>query len=338
MDLFHETALPGAAEGEKQRLHFHEFMIRVHKKMHELQCSQEVSVVSTKLGRLVHKREPLPGHPVDLAAQAMAQDCSRLLCLDEMQVTDVADAMILRRSFEVLMRQGVSVVFTANVPPEGLYSDPFLAQSREFFLPFIELLYGACAVQKLGAGGIDYRTAPPPDAAVAAEFADLVKTMPQGGYYDTADAPQALDAAWARATAGHRVQPRDITVEFQRTARIDAAADRHARVAFTTLCQGGAMGWGAADFVALSGAFDTIFVEGVHQFAATQRDEARRFVLLIDALYEQRVQAFFSAACPASRIFHKVAHREECKLEEKLSYMRAVSRLQEMMRVGALAA
>jgi len=332
MDLFFNTTLSEAAEGEKLRMHFHEFMMAVHKEMHALQQSQETEAVRTKSGLMVHRRKALKGHPVILAAQNIARTrCRQLLCLDEMQVTDVADAMILRRLFEGLVSEGVCIVFTSNVPPEGLYSDPYLSQSREFFLPFIELLYGHCTVQVVGEGRLDYRSLPPVGSSLAEEYGELVKATPRGGYFTDMD---ELDRAWSAVSAGVQ-EAATIEVEFGRELDIQKACPDGAWLDFDYLCSKN-RALGAADFVALSSAYEHLFVAGIEPLAASQRDEARRLVILIDTIYEQRVRLTCGADCEPQQIFQNILKLEDCRLEEKLSYMRAVSRLQEMRRTGAV--
>merc|ERR1711871_1522662 len=243
-------------------------MIEVHKEMHRVEQAQEVQVVKMPhTGLPVYRRKPLTRHPVQLAAENIANSrCQRLLCLDEMQVTDIADAMILRKLFASLVSQGVCVVFTSNVPPEGLYSDPYLARSREYFLPFISLLYSTCCVQMVGQRGQDYRTLPSPSPDVAQEYSHLVKNTPSGGFFTDED---ALEKAWQHVTAGTEERPLQLAVEFNRQLSVPrTATSRTCRAAwfnFLQLCSKLADGnaLGAADFLALSSEFEEVFMAGL---------------------------------------------------------------------------
>ena len=335
MDLFYRTTLVDAEDGAKLRIHFHEFMIKVHEKMHHIQNKAPTKVVLTKSGRKIFKREPLEEHPVDLAARAIAEhECRRLLCLDEIQVTDSADAMIVRHLFEALAREGVAVVFTANVPPEGLYSNPFLAQSREFFEPFVALIRDTMQVV-LVQGGIDYRTVPVPESEATDELATLINGIRVGAYVDTSGtvSTDAFEEPWRQALGGRpEPPPTSLTTAFGRSLEVVRHAGESARFSFDELCRRHPDGTslGAPDFVALSEAYSTVFVSGLRPLRPHEREEARRLVLLVDTLYEGQVRLYCSASCRPGDIFEAVRRHDECKLEEKLGYARAASRLRQM--------
>jgi len=336
MDLFYRTTLADGEEGggAKLRLHYHEFMIKVHQMMHQIENAAPARVVLTKSGRKIFKREPLDEHPIDLVAKAVAtHECRQLLCLDEIQVTDSADAMILRHLFEALAREGVCVVFTANVPPEGLYSNPFLTQSREFFEPFVALVRSTMQVI-LVQGSLDYRSIPVPEQGDDDDqFNMLVNGVRVGGYIDSS----SLEARWLETLAGQKEEHVSLITAFGRTLEVERRAGDAARFSFDTLCQrhGDGESLGAPDFVALSEAYRTVFVSDLRPLQPSEREEARRLVLLVDTLYEAQVQLYCSASCDPGFIFKAVSQNDECKLEEKLGYARAVSRLKQMTAAAA---
>jgi cell division protein ZapE len=254
MDLFFDTA-PVASE-HKRRVHFHTFMQEVHRRMHMLRGSGETA--------------DLIGAVADEIAQS-----AWLLCFDEFQVTNIADAMILGRLFEALFARGVVVVATSNRAPDRLYERGL---QRELFLPFIELLKDKLDVLCLD-GETDWRRARirgmkvyhtplgrEADEALAAAFRTLTDDDPDAG----------------AAT---------LTVQGRRLD-IPLAARGVARFTFVDLC---ARPLGAADYFALATHFHTLIVSGIPRMNADRRNEAIRFTTLIDALYEHRVNLICSA-------------------------------------------
>jgi cell division protein ZapE len=262
MDLFFDTA-PVAPE-HKRRVHFHTFMQDVHQRMHALRGDAGTS---------------------DLIG-AVADEIARsawLLCFDEFQVTNIADAMILGRLFEALFARGVVVVATSNRAPDRLYERGL---QRELFLPFIELLKDKLDVLCLD-GETDWRRARirgmkvyhtplgrAADEALAAAFRTLTDDDPDAG-----------------ATT--------LTVQGRRLD-IPLAARGVARFTFADLC---ARPLGAADYFALATHFHTLIVAGIPRMNADNRNEAIRFTTLIDALYEHRVNLICSAAAPPDELY-----------------------------------
>jgi len=278
MDLFFEAA-PVAA---KRRVHFHAFMQEVHDRLHALRAD-----------------EP-EGDALAALAAALAED-SWLLCFDEFQVVNIADAMILARLFGALFEHGVIVVATSNTAPDRLYEGGL---QRENFLPFVALLKDRLDVLELD-GGIDYRRR---------ALARLqVYHWPLDGV-----AAAALDAAFAELTAGAAVGPVDIRIKGRRL-RVPAAARGVARLGFAELCEAAL---GPADYLALAQAFHSLVLADVPCMTPAQRNEARRFMTLIDALYEHRVDLVMSADGPPEALYPDGHGAEEFK--------RTVSRLIEM--------
>ncbi len=293
MDLFFEAA-PLAA---KRRVHFHAFMADVHSRIHRR--------------RQMRKRgEVLGDDPIAPVALALASE-ETLLCFDEFSVRDIADAMILARLFGALFAAGVVVVSTSNVAPDDLYEDGL---NRALFVPFLGLLAERMEVVELGAR-TDYR---------------LQKLARAPVYYcpDDAVADAAMDAAFLHMTG----QPRGRSCELPllgRTVQVPQAVNGVARFDFDDLCR---RPLGAADFLALAQHFHTIFVDHVPVLPEAERNAAKRFIMLIDALYDRRVKFVASAAAEPDALYqgHSGA--------EAFEFARAASRLIEMRSIDYLAA
>ncbi|MDQ1196909.1 cell division protein ZapE [Agrobacterium sp. SORGH_AS 787] len=257
MDMFFQMA----PVEKKRRCHFHEFMADVHNRVHAHR--QKLKNGETK------QADPIP--PV--AAQLLAE--AELLCFDEFTVTDIADAMILARLFTELFANGCTLVTTSNVVPDNLYKDGL---NRGLFLPFIDLLKENVEVVSLDSP-IDYRM-------------EKVKSLPV--YVTPLDgaADQAMDMAWHHLTAGQSVGPVEIEMKG-RSILVPRAAGRVARFTFRDLCE---KPLGASDFLAIADRFDTVFIDHIPMLSADRRNETKRFIILIDALYDHTVRLFASAA------------------------------------------
>ena len=278
MDLFASAV----RDVPRRRVHFHEFMLEVQHRLHDL-------------------REAGPAEdPLQTLAVEIARDC-RLLCFDEFHVVDIADAMILGRLFEGLFERGVVMVATSNWPPDRLYENGL---NRDRFLPFIALLKTKVDMVALD-GSVDYRLERLRDLPVYHE--------PLGP-----EADAALDTAFAALTDGAAPAPVDVAVG-SRTLHVPCAAGRVARFSFADLCN---RPLGAADYLALTERFHTLFLDGVPVLAPNRRNEARRFMTLVDALYERRMMLFLSAAAPAERLYPTG--------DGAFEFQRTVSRLLEM--------
>ena len=278
MDLF-AADLDGV---RYRRVHFHEFMLEVQRRLHGLRANG---------GRQ---------DPLDALAAEIAKE-QRLLCFDEFHVVDIADAMILGRLFEGLFERGLVMVATSNWPPDRLYENGL---NRDRFLPFIALLKSKVDIVALD-GPTDYRLDRLRDLAVYHH--------PLG---PAADA--ALDAAFAALTDGVEPEPLDLAVGT-RTLHVPLATAGVARFAFADLCN---RPLGAADYLALTERFHTLFLEGVPVLTPNRRNEARRFMTLIDALYERRMMLFVSAEAPAEALYPAG--------DGAFEFQRTVSRLLEM--------
>jgi cell division protein ZapE len=276
MDLFfNEVAFPA-----KRRAHFHGFMQDIHGRLHRARQ---------------RSRDAIAAVATDIA------DETRLLCLDEMQITDIADAMIVGRLFTVLFQRGLVLVTTSNIPPDALYRHGL---NRQLFSPFITLLYERLSIMAID-DGVDYRL-----GRVKAHETFITPLGP------TAD--DSLADLWARLTDGEAGGPEEIEI-LGRQLKVPHAAHGCARFTFADLCEAPL---GPADYLAIAGRYRVVFVEKIPALAAHQRNEARRFVILIDTLYDARVRLVASSALPPEAIYGGDDHRFELA--------RTVSRLKEM--------
>jgi cell division protein ZapE len=285
MDLFVE-AVPVK---DKARVHFHAFMLDVH-------------------ARIAAARARREGDPIAAAARAIAGE-TWLLCFDELQVTDIADAMILGRLFEALSARGVTFVATSNRAPEGLYKDGI---NRQLFLPFIDLLNERMEVVELDAER-DYRLARL--EAAPTWFAPLSR-----------DSEVALDAVWSRMAGGERERSETLDL-LGRTLEVPRAAGGAARFTFEQLC---ARPLGAADYLALARRYHTLFVDRIPRLTPDKRNEAKRFVTLIDALYEHKTKLAASADAEPGDLYTEG--------DGSFEFERTASRLIEMRSRDYLAA
>ncbi len=256
MDLFFDVV----PVKRKRRAHFHSFMADVHGRIHAHR--QALKEGKTK------QEDPIP--PV---AQAIANE-SVLICFDEFHVVDIADAMILGRLFTQLFQRGVVLVATSNVMPSGLYQDGL---NRALFLPFVDLLLRHVDVFELEAGR-DYRI----DKLGAAP----VWYNPLGPVSD-----HAMDDAWERLTNHHEGERYTMIVKG-RELPINHQAHGVARFSFDDLC---AQPLGAEDYLALCSRFHTLMIDGIPRMDMSKRNEAKRFITLIDAMYDTRTKLIASA-------------------------------------------
>lgn len=274
MDLFF-----GEAKTEpKWRVHFHEFMAVVHERL----------AAWRKLSEQERKRSPwrvkgAGDDPIPPVARQIASE-AMLLCFDEFQVTQIADAMILGRLFDQLFQRGVTVVATSNRHPDDLYKDGI---NRQLFLPFIEELKTRCEVMEL-VSARDYRL----DRLVEAP----VWYAPLGPA-----SAAALDRAWERLTLGATPQSLTLTIKGRKLEAKRQAAGV-ARFTFEELC---ARPLGPIDYLAIAGTFHTLILENIPLLSPDRRNEAMRFVGLIDALYEAKVKLVASAEAEPDDLYPK---------------------------------
>ena len=264
MDLFFETS----AVVRKRRVHFHEFMADVHERVH------------------VYRQEIKNGEtneldPIQRTAAAIAEE-SWLLCFDEFHVTDIADAMILGRLFTRLFELGVVMVATSNLAPSDLYKDGL---NRALFLPFIALLERQCEVVRLEAR-IDFRL-------------EKLTGVPTWYVPDDAKADAALDEAWRRLAGGHAGAPHELMVKGH-AVRIPKAAMGVARFSFSDLCE---QPLAAIDYLRIAHEFHTVILDHIPVMDYARRNEAKRFIILIDTLYDNSVKLLASAQAQPDELY-----------------------------------
>lgn len=286
LDIFFETA----PVERKRRVHFHEFMQARHAFLRGARAR------GTGQDQLIAE-----------AAKQVADE-ARLLCFDELQVTDIADAMILGRLFERLFEQDVVVVATSNRPPEDLYKNGL---NRQLFVPFIHLIKSKLDLIEI-AGSQDFR---------------LQQLMAAPVYYAPLGpaAEEAMDRAWRRLTAG--AAPQHVALDVGgRTLVVEREAAGVARFTFEELC---ARPLGPADYLEIAERFHTVLLENIPKLTPAMREEAARFRTLIDALYEAKVKLVASADAQPQELYPAG--------DQSFEFERTASRLMEMRSQAYLA-
>jgi cell division protein ZapE len=284
MDLF----FADAPVAKKRRVHFHEFMLEVQARLHR------------RREELAARGAPPESDTIVPIAKEIAAE-TRLLCFDEFQVTNIADAMILGRLFETLFEEGITVIATSNRAPDDLYKNGL---QRDRFLPFIELVKQRLEVLELG-GSQDYRM------GRLREF-DLYLT-PLGAW-----ATKKLDEAFRALSNGADGEPRVLRTQG-RNVEVPRAAPGVAMAHFMDWC---ARPMGAADFLCIADNFHTVIVAEIPKMGPDSKDKAVRFVTMIDTFYEKKVKFICSAAANPGGLYPEG--------DGSFEFQRTVSRLMEM--------
>lgn len=290
MDLFFETV----EIAPKRRVHFHAFMQEVHERIFDWRQKEKEGEVKGS--------DPIP--PV---AALVAKEAA-LLCFDEFQVHDIADASILGRLFSQLFERGVVVVATSNRAPDGLYEGGL---NRHRFLPFIDLVKTKMDVLHLDSE-TDYRL-------------DRIRGLPVYHSPLGAQADQALDDAFEKLTDAAHGEPMTLSLR-SRAVEVPEAMHGVARFSFSDLC---ARPLGAADYLKIAQCFHTVIIRDVPVMGPERRNEAKRFVTLIDALYEAKTKLIVSAEAPPENLY--------ARGDGAFEFERTASRLMEMQSADYIA-
>ncbi len=295
MDLFFESA----PVSRKRRVHFHAFMAEIHAL---IDAWRKADAAGRKAAFGTSKGDD----PIAPAAGRIAAT-ARLLCFDELHVVDIADAMILGRLFEALFAGGVVVVATSNRGPDSLYENGI---NRQLFLPFVELLEGRMEVVRV-AGPKDFR---------------LDRLRGRTVYFDplTPANEQAFDALW-RSLVEEAEETGETLEVAGRKLRLPHTVGGHLRASFISLC---GMALGAQDYLAVAARFHTVFLEAVPRLGPENRNEAARFVTLIDSLYEARSKLVVLAEAEPEALYTSG--------DGAFEFERTASRLQEMRSANYL--
>lgn len=278
----------------KRRIHFHAFMAEVH---HLIKLWREGDVKTRQINFGTHKGDD----PIAPVARVIARD-AQLLCFDELQVTDIADAMILGRLFEALFARKVVLVATSNRPPDDLYKNGL---NRDLFVPFIAMIKSRCEVVEVD-GPRDFRL----DRLQGHQtwFAPASET----------DARVGFDALWRDMTHGMQERDAVLTVN-ERKLHLPQTCGPMLRTSFAEMCVAAN---GPADYLAIAERFTTVFIADVPLLTPDKRNEARRFVGLIDALYEAHTRTVILAEAEPEQLYPKG--------DGAFEFERTVSRLEEM--------
>jgi cell division protein ZapE len=268
MDLFFTTSVVR----RKRRVHFHEFMADVHERIYAFRQEDKGDKgASSGMGE----------DPLHRAAAAIAEE-AWLLCFDEFHVTDIADAMILGRLFTRLFELGVVMVATSNLPPNDLYKDGL---NRSLFLPFIALLQQQCEVVRLDAR-TDFRL-------------EKLTGLPSWYVPPDAAADAALDEAWRRLVGAEPGKPQELVVKGH-ALHVPKAAMGVARFSFDDLCN---KPLAAGDYLRIAHEFHTIILDHIPVLDYSRRNEAKRFIILIDTLYDHCVKLLASAEAQPDELY-----------------------------------
>jgi cell division protein ZapE len=294
MDLFFATA-PMAP---KRRTHFHVFMAEVHRLVDAWRRG-DAAQRQARFGH-AHSGRMKGDDPIPPVADVIAAE-ARLLCFDELQVTDIADAMILGRLFEALFERGVTLVATSNRPPDDLYRNGI---NRQLFLPFIQMLKDRMEIVSV-AGPHDYR---------------LDRLRGAGTWFSPIDPDneRQFDALWSDMLGGEEELGATLEV-LGRKEHFPRAAGGLLRAHFASLC---VAALGPQDYIAIAERFHTVFVEAVPRITPDRRNEAKRLGTLVDTLYEARARLVVLAAAEPERLYPDG--------DQAFEFERTASRLQEM--------
>ncbi|KAF8793127.1 AFG1-like ATPase isoform X1 [Argiope bruennichi] len=272
MDLFYENC----PLEKKMRTHFNSFMLDVHSRIH---AYKKQTLKNTSSG----SRKNLNYDPIGPVARSICDD-TWLLCLDEFQVTDIGDAMILKRLFTAIFDNGTVLFATSNRAPDDLYKNGL---QRSNFLPFISVLKECCLPMWLDSG-VDYRT----------KFSGSKNRF---YVHSESNATRVLDEAFKLLASRENdvIRPKTLTIK-NRNVTLQKTCGRIADCTFKELCD---RPLGAIDYLVISQVFNVVIIRDIPQMTRRQKSQARRFITLIDTFYDNKVRVLCSAEVPLKKLF-----------------------------------
>ncbi len=286
MDLFYEHV----PVKQKRRVHFHEFMADIHHQIYQFRKQRQAGKIKEQ-------------DPIAFVADQLAKQVC-LLCFDEFQVRDIADASILARLFKAFFERGIFLIMTSNRAPEALYKNGL---HRERFLPFIDLLNIRLDILHLESNR-DYRQ-------------DRQMTQKSWFIASEEEEERAMDKVFQYFVSGNVVESLFLSVQGRKLF-VPQSFDKIARFSFADLCE---ENLGASDYLQIVQRFEIIFIDNIPLLDKTKRNEATRFIHLIDVLYEYKVKLFASSEASPERLY--------VEGDGVFEFLRTVSRLQEMQSV-----
>ena len=299
----------------KQKVHYHKFMLSVHQHMHQVRQSNDYESGNV-LPPVIHK---------------IAQK-GRLICLDEFQVTDVADAMILKQLFEGLWQQGCVVVVTSNRPPQDLYMHGL---QRERFLPFLDLLQEKCAVISMLDSETDYRmtlggsTSSGSGSGSGGDVDGNGASQTVGKVYFLKTEKVQFKKLYHELTQGAPIQPVYLETQGRKVKIPQSCTSKGvARFSFEDLCT---KALGAADYLVVGQHYHTVFVDSIPKLSINELNWLRRFITFIDSMYELNVKVLLQTNCMSiDDIFTLEDDKQSYQQDEVFAFDRTRSRLEEM--------
>lgn len=326
MNLFYDSIDSGPWANDKQKVHFHKFMLQVHQHMHQQRKAQKDPKNNGNGGDLI----------TPVVDEILKQ--GRLLCLDEFQVTDVADAMILQLLFDGLWKKGCVLIATSNRPPSDLYLHGL---QRDRFLPFIDRLQQQCTVVDLLDSETDYRmlanatsSSGISDGSVNSNGEDQQQQQQQPVVYFTKGGPASSKQfrnLFYKLAENHPTNPTSLSTQG-RTVPIPLACvkKRIAFFDFADLCQ---KAMGAADYLVIASTFSTVFCHNIPKLTVNELNWLRRFITFVDTMYELKVTLVLHTAQPVDSVrdlFSVEGDKKSYSQDEVFAFDRTLSRLEEM--------
>lgn len=293
MDILYDAVDSGPWAKDKQKVHYHSFMLNVHKHMHQ-------------------ERQKNPtGDLIEPVANQILQS-GRFLCLDEFQVTDVADALILQRLFQGLWNSGCVLVATSNRKPRDLYLNGL---QRDRFIPFIDLMEQKCAQIDLLASGTDYRML----VAATEELGEV--------YFSTTEKKQ-FQKLFHKLTEGYSCKPTALETQGRRVSiPLACQSQKVAEFSFDDLCR---KAMGAADYLVIAENYQTVFCHSIPKLTIHHVNWLRRFITFVDTLYEFKVKLILHTKGTSIDDIFVVENKQDYSQDEVFAFDRTRSRLEEM--------